>query len=537
MKKSMRNLYIIAIGGSGERILKSFVMLMAAGVPVGAERIHPVIIDNDEQSHALTQCLDLIRFYRSNPASNDPKEHGHSGAHHLYDVISQDPKDWGSFFSSIIEKPVVLNRAGGEIGNLANVIGGIDDETNPHYKEIKEELDLLFTQNDLDMPLNVGFVGNPNIGSIVLNSISLQEDEFTQIKANISKNDGIIVLGSLFGGTGAAGIPLVVNTFHAIAPANRPTIGAVAILPYFKLQGEDNADIIDVDRWDVNSDSFETKTRAALMYYDQYMKDQVDFQYYVGDGDAKDVFDHNVGGDKQNNRTHLVELLAAMSIADFSKQDGHGDVTYKIPIWGVNQKGGISSTNISGVTNSDIRKAIVKFQMMKVIFQNKNFLKWAINKSNQNYVSEIGIDNMIVDSVAEPGRDKDFAHSWGLNHLLQEWETWFGELGAETAMRPFMLYKSITDATDSNIAELFYSNEASEKGIAKVERRTVGFFPFAHEEDVVLPANVSASMKKIYQMHYPRGLNGVDTERKLGTLLKVISDALDDVINNNCITM
>ena len=71
------------------------------------------------------------------------------------------------------------------------------------------------------------------------------------------------------------------NTLHAIAPANRPTIGAVAVLPYFKLQGDDQANIIDVDRWDVNSESFETKTRAALMYYDQYMKDQVDYQYYV----------------------------------------------------------------------------------------------------------------------------------------------------------------------------------------------------------------------------------------------------------------
>lgn len=532
----MRNLYVVAIGGSGERILKSFVMLMIAGVPVGAEHIYPVIIDNDEKSHALTQCLDLIRFYRSNSTSGKKEEKGFTGAHHLYDMISQDSDDWGTFFSAIIEEPVVLNRAGSAIGNLANVIGGIDDETNPHYKIVKEELDLLFTQNDLDMPLNVGFVGNPNIGSIVLNSLSLQEDEFTQIKDNISSNDGVIVLGSLFGGTGAAGIPLVANTFHAIAPANRPTIGAIAMLPYFKLQGDDQANIIDISRWDVNSDSFETKTRAALMYYDQYMKDQVDYQYYVGDGDAKDVFDHNVGGDSQNNRTHIVELLAAMSITDFSKQNGHGNVTYKIPIWGINQSEGVSSTNISGATNADVKKAIVKFQMMKVIFQNGNFLKWAVD-NEQNYVTGIGIDKMIIDSIAIPEKERSFAHSWGINNLFQEWEKWFNELGFATAKRPFMLYKSVSDATDSNIAELFYSNEKSGKGIAKVETRMVGIFGFRHEEEFAVPAEVSEAIKKAYEKHYQNGLNGIDSEKKIGTLLKIISDALDNVIKDKCVNM
>lgn len=528
----MRNLYIIAIGGSGERILKSFVMLMAAGVPVGAEHIHPVIIDNDEESHALTQCLDLMLYYRSNPTSINPDEHGKTGAHHLYDMVSAEASDWGSFFSAIIDKPVVLNRAGSEIGDLANVIGGIDNETNLYYKIVKEELDLLFTQDDLDMPLNVGFVGNPNIGSIVLNSLSLQEDAFKDIKDNLSNNDGVIVLGSLFGGTGAAGIPLVVNTLHAIAPANRPTIGTVAVLPYFKLQGDDNAHTIDVERWDVNSDSFETKTRAALMYYDQYMKDQVNYQYYVGDGDAKDVFDHNVGGDPQNNRTHIVELLSAMSIVDFSKQNGHGGVTYKIPIWGINQSDGVSSTNISGVSNAAVKKAIAKFQMMKVIFQNPNFLTWAIN-NKQNYVDGIGIDQMIVDSVAVPGKVSSFAHAWGINNLFQEWDKWFAELGFTNAKRPFMLYKSVAQATDSNIAELFYSNEPSGKGIAKVQRKTK-LFPHRVVEELV-SADVSEALKTVYQKRYPRGLTGIDSEKKIGTLLKIISDALDIVIKDKCI--
>ena len=98
-----------------------------------------------------------------------------------------------------------------------------------------------------------------------------------------------------------------------------------------------------------------------------------------------------------------------------------------------------------------------------------------------------------------------------------------------------MLYKSVTEATDSNIAELFYSNETSGKGIAKVGRRTVGSIFNRHEEEYAIPAEISQALKTVYQKRYPRGLTGIDSEKKIGTMLKIISDALDIVINDKCI--
>ena len=61
----MRNLYVIAIGGSGERVMRSLIMLLASGVKVDADRVIPVFIENDIKSHALTSCMNLLKYYNN----------------------------------------------------------------------------------------------------------------------------------------------------------------------------------------------------------------------------------------------------------------------------------------------------------------------------------------------------------------------------------------------------------------------------------------------------------------------------------------
>ena len=218
----MNNLYVFGIGGSGERVVKSLVMMLASGMNIGAKCIIPVFIDNDVDSQAFTECCNLIKYYNATPERDQT-----TGAHTLYEKFNKDPKNWGSFFHTEIAAPIVLNKSGDGIGSLKDVIG-YNPSNNPDYsaydKAIEEEIDLLFTKDDLDMPLKVGFVGNPNIGSIVLNSLSLQDENFDTIKKTITSQDGVIAVGSLFGGTGAAGLPLIINTFKNLDDGKKPTI-------------------------------------------------------------------------------------------------------------------------------------------------------------------------------------------------------------------------------------------------------------------------------------------------------------------------
>ena len=68
----MNNLYVFAIGGSGERVMRSLIMLLASGVKLNANSVTPVFVDNDKNSAALTRCENLIKFYNNSLNSGRP---------------------------------------------------------------------------------------------------------------------------------------------------------------------------------------------------------------------------------------------------------------------------------------------------------------------------------------------------------------------------------------------------------------------------------------------------------------------------------
>ena len=108
-----------------------------------------------------------------------------------------------------------------------------------------EEVDLLETEMD------IGFVGNPNIGSVVLNQFK-DSDEFREFASNFNANDRIFIISSIFGGTGAAGFPTILKNIRDAM--NNPNIdskgflqnakiGAITVLPYFNIKKEDDSPI------------------------------------------------------------------------------------------------------------------------------------------------------------------------------------------------------------------------------------------------------------------------------------------------------
>ena len=54
--------------------------------------------------------------------------------------------------------------------------------------------------------MDIGFVGNPNIGSVVLNQFK-ESEAFKQFAANFSPDDRIFIVSSIFGGTGRGWFP------------------------------------------------------------------------------------------------------------------------------------------------------------------------------------------------------------------------------------------------------------------------------------------------------------------------------------------
>lgn len=293
----MSKIFIFGIGGTGSRVLRSLTMLMASGVKFGANEIVPIIIDPDTANADLTRTVKLLNNYSA--IRNDLN-------------FSDDNKS--NFFRTEIEQI---------LPNYTLRINDTDDKTFKQFIEYasmsktnKAFTKMLFSDKNLESSMEVGFKGNPNIGSVVLNQIS-SSDNFVDFANQFSEGDRIFIVSSIFGGTGASGFPLLLktlrtgNNFPNYDIINRCTIGAVTILPYFKLKQDEESEI--------DSSTFISKTKSALAYYEQNISrnGSIDALYYLAD-DVGKTYENHEGGTAQQNDAHLIEFLGATAIINFS---------------------------------------------------------------------------------------------------------------------------------------------------------------------------------------------------------------------------
>lgn len=174
---------------------------------------------------------------------------------------------------------------------------------------------ILFSEKNLQSSMDVGFKGNPNIGSVVLNQI-VDSENFSTFANSFAQGDKIFIISSIFGGTGASGFPLLLKTLRTnnVMPnndlINNAEIGAITLLPYFKLEQSDESEI--------DSSTFISKTKSALAYYENNISrnSSINALYYLAD-DVSNIYQNHEGGSMQKNDAHLVEFLAATAIVDF----------------------------------------------------------------------------------------------------------------------------------------------------------------------------------------------------------------------------
>ena len=344
----MSKLYIFGIGGTGSRVLRSFTMMMAAGVKIGADEIVPIVIDPDAANADLTRTVALMNNYRnirkhlSFPKENKntffKKEIGHFLSNYTLRINDTDDKS----FQNFIDLPS-MSRAN------------------------KAMCRMLFSEKNLTSQMQVGFKGNPNIGSVVLNQIVNSED-FMAFANSYEQGDKIFIISSIFGGTGASGFPLLLktlrtgNSFPNNDIINKSEIGAVTILPYFKLQVDDESEI--------DSSTFISKTKSALAYYENNISknNQINALYYLAD-DVTNTYENHEGGSTQRNDAHLIEFLAASAIVDFSNKE-HSGTTHKE--LGIKETmGNVSFNSFNEELNRWLRLPLTQFTLMANCVKNQ----------------------------------------------------------------------------------------------------------------------------------------------------------------------
>lgn len=310
----MSKLFVFGIGGTGVRVLKSLILMLAAGVKIKATEVVPIIIDVDRGGGDLTRTVDLLKNYsKVQEAINQVRTLGK-------DSISSETKAYDGFFGCRITD--IYDIPGREFRlNLTDVqdrkFSDYIDSMSLNEKNSKLA-EMLFSEENLNLQMNIGFKGKPNLGSVVLNQFVTNPD-FIEFASRFDKGDRIFIISSIHGGTGSSGFPLLVKNIRNASNFEPPLpngqtlkealLGGITVQPYFKLQSGE-----------IKSEDFISKTVAALEYYKENLNQSLDALYYIGLNDTK-IYENHPGGPEQENAAHFVELASALSVIHFAEQD------------------------------------------------------------------------------------------------------------------------------------------------------------------------------------------------------------------------
>lgn len=404
----MSKLYVFAIGGTGSRVLRSLTMLAAAGVEIQATEIVPVIIDPDVSNADLTRTVTLMNHYSAIRKGIDFYEGNET-----------------KFFKTDIREYVQ---------NYSLHIKDTEDKRFDQFigysslsKENKAMISMLFSEKNLAAQMQVGFKGNPNIGSVVLNQI-VSSPQFDEFANSFVDGDKIFIISSIFGGTGASGFPLLLKTLrdpnatfpnHSII--NKAQIGAVSILPYFKLETSDESEI--------DSSTFISKARSALAYYEKNVvgNQSINAMYYLADDG--DIYENNDGGCLQQNPAHIIELLAATAAINFINCDyTDRHINLEFGMRDISDNAGVTFGKFYPETEVLLMKAMTQLTMMANCLQQGSV--------QYNFVTS---ENLVAnEKICEKEKFYTTPYFSELKNFLKAYKEWLKELSENK--RPLRLF-------------------------------------------------------------------------------------------------
>ncbi len=297
------SIYIIGIGGTGAKCIESIIQLAAVGAFANQE-IHLLFVDADETNGNLDRAKRSLEIYQKCQEigvtlDNSPWLKTKITSYGL----------WSPFAKISINK------------NL----GALFEYNNLKYNDppLGKLFDVLYTEDERELTLDEGFRGRPAIGAAVMSRVDLEgEDPWGAMIGKMKTEPGtgtkIFLCGSIFGGTGASGLPtigrLIVNKLEKESIRHQVQLGCLFVLPYFgftpTLAEQQNHRVY------ARSDEFLLNTEAALRYYANQAKEIFDSIYLLGN-EAPSNVKFSVGRNSQRNDPHFIELYAALATRHF----------------------------------------------------------------------------------------------------------------------------------------------------------------------------------------------------------------------------
>ncbi|MDE6055925.1 MAG: hypothetical protein K2G55_19710, partial [Lachnospiraceae bacterium] len=213
--------YAFFIGGSGARTYRALLHAAAMGV-LHTNEIKVMRIDADYTNQAHSDCDALYKQYQNihQMAANTKKIFQCDIMPMCKDVVS----------------PVYSSAS-----KLLELVG----QENPDRIRM---LKALYTKDEQKQDLTGGFYSHPNIGCIFFSNLRNPELQncIAEIATRLQNGESvdIALIGSIFGGTGASGIPAIYKLICSQLAGNphfdKLTIGGIFLTPYFKVKDQSN---------------------------------------------------------------------------------------------------------------------------------------------------------------------------------------------------------------------------------------------------------------------------------------------------------
>jgi hypothetical protein len=314
----MAHCFFIGIGGTGAKCAEAMIHLSAAGL--GPDSCTLMLVDQDEPNGNGERCKRILGDYINLRGLVRDTAEGilPPGALFRTDISGGDP--W---------RPTA--HPGETLGEICGYDGLVGLQ--------KDLMDCLYLEREREQNLDKGFRAHSSVGAAVLVWQTFDAGAFWRgvidsiHRAYAGQQVKVFLLGSIFGGTGAAGFPTIARLIRqALAPPDRQATGILArmgaqaaddavqiggalMLPYFAFPPppSGSGELLP------DSSAFLEQTRGALTYYVRLLSEQrlFDRLYLVGWQPLLEIGPYSEGGREQTNPALLPELYAALAALQY----------------------------------------------------------------------------------------------------------------------------------------------------------------------------------------------------------------------------
>lgn len=251
-------LFLISIGGSGTRVIESLIHMLAIGGKSQGwpEKIHILIMEMDDANGNLDRLKNL-----------------HSRYEKLHSVFNNFSQPIGCFWPDV--RLYCWTPSGNDPIQQMDMRTMVNADANATIFS-----KLLYTENEMNMTIDVGFKGRPAVGVAYFKKLTDAQGSTRQAlvefarSAATAQTDRILVISSCHGGTGATGIPKIESILRdpnldealgkdlSLNPSL--SLGLLLMLPTFSVP----KDMMAVKSNNgIDSNNFNDKVKTVLSYY------------------------------------------------------------------------------------------------------------------------------------------------------------------------------------------------------------------------------------------------------------------------------